>query len=135
MQCMLCVPSHFSCVRLCDTVDCSPPSSFVHRILQAGILEWVAIIYSRGIFPTQGSNLSLLYLPHCQVSSLPLAPPGNYNSDRKLIQESWPFFSKWKINRKYLLLLLSETIETTVEGFSKHSRVKRLGKESVKRTP
>ena len=35
-----------SCVRLCDTVDCSPPGSPVHRIVQVGILEWVAISYS-----------------------------------------------------------------------------------------
>ena len=32
---------------LCDPVDCSPPSSSVHGILQAGILEWVAIPFSR----------------------------------------------------------------------------------------
>ena len=29
---------------LCDPMDCSPPGSFVHGILQAGILEWVAVI-------------------------------------------------------------------------------------------
>ena len=32
----------------CDPVDCSLPSSFVHGILQARILEWVAISFSRG---------------------------------------------------------------------------------------
>ena len=31
----------------------------VHRILQARILEWVAFPFSRGIFPTQGSNRGL----------------------------------------------------------------------------
>ena len=36
------------CPTLCDTVDCSPPGSSVHRILQARILEWVAISFSRG---------------------------------------------------------------------------------------
>ena len=35
-------------VRLCDPVDCSPPVSSVHGILQARILEWVAISFSRG---------------------------------------------------------------------------------------
>ena len=30
---------------------------------------------SEGIFPTQGWNLHLLHLLHCQVGSLPLAPP------------------------------------------------------------
>ena len=32
-----------SCPTLCDPVDCSPPGSFVHGILQARILGWVAI--------------------------------------------------------------------------------------------
>ena len=37
-----------SCSTLCDPVDCSPPSSSVPGIFLAGILEWVAISYSRG---------------------------------------------------------------------------------------
>ena len=37
-----------SCPTLCDPVDCSPPESTVHGILQARILEWVAISFSRG---------------------------------------------------------------------------------------
>ena len=37
-----------SCLTLCDPVDCSPPGSSVHGILQARILEWVAIPFSRG---------------------------------------------------------------------------------------
>ena len=35
-------------VRLCDPMDCSPPGSSVHGILQARILEWVATLFSRG---------------------------------------------------------------------------------------
>ena len=35
-------------VRLCDPVDCGPPGSSVHGILQARILEWGAISFSRG---------------------------------------------------------------------------------------
>ena len=61
---------------LCDPVDCSLPGSSVHGILQARILDWVAISFSRGIFPTQGSNLCLFRLLHWQLSSLPLVPPG-----------------------------------------------------------
>ena len=34
------------CLTLCDPMDCSPPGSFVHGILQARILEWVAISFS-----------------------------------------------------------------------------------------
>ena len=37
-----------SCPTHCDPVDCSPPGSFLHGILQARILEWVAISFSRG---------------------------------------------------------------------------------------
>ena len=33
---------------LCNPMDCSPPGSSVHGILQARILEWVAISFSRG---------------------------------------------------------------------------------------
>ena len=35
------------CLTLCDTMDCSPPGSSVHGSLQAKILEWVAIPFSR----------------------------------------------------------------------------------------
>ena len=37
-----------SCPTLCDPVECSLPCSSVHGILQARILEWVAISFSRG---------------------------------------------------------------------------------------
>ena len=49
-----------SCPTLCNPEDCSLPGSSVHGILQARILEWVAIPFSRGIFPTQELNLGLL---------------------------------------------------------------------------
>ena len=37
-----------SCPTLCDAMDSSPPGSSVYGILQARILEWVAIPFSRG---------------------------------------------------------------------------------------
>ena len=36
-----------SCLTLCDPMDCSPPGSAAHGILQARILEWVAVPFSR----------------------------------------------------------------------------------------
>ena len=48
-----------ACSTLCDPVDCGPPASSVHGILQARILGWVAMPL-QGVFPTQGSNLSLV---------------------------------------------------------------------------
>ena len=53
--------SRFSCILLCDPMDCSSPGSSVHGILQARILDWVAIFFS--IFPTQGL---ISDLPHCR---------------------------------------------------------------------
>ena len=46
-------------MKLLVTQSCStlyPPGFSVHGILQAGIPKWVAIPFSRGIFPTQGSR-------------------------------------------------------------------------------
>ena len=37
-----------ACLTLCNPMDCSPPGSSVHGILQARILEGVAILFSRG---------------------------------------------------------------------------------------
>ena len=59
-----------SCLPLCNPVDWGLPGSFVHGILQARILEWVAMSSS---FLTQGSNLGLLCLLHWEAGSLPLA--------------------------------------------------------------
>ena len=38
------------CLTLCHPMDCSPWDSFVRGILQAWILEWVAVSFSRGSF-------------------------------------------------------------------------------------
>ena len=37
-----------SCSTLYDSLDCNPPGSSVHGVLQARILEWVTIPFSRG---------------------------------------------------------------------------------------
>ena len=37
-----------SCPTLCHPMDCSLPGSSLHGILQARVLEWVAISFSRG---------------------------------------------------------------------------------------
>ena len=64
-------------------MDYSPPGSSVHGISQARIQKWVAISFSRGIFLTQGSNLS----PAMQVDYVPLGHQGN------------PFgLSEWALN-------------------------------------
>ena len=47
---LMCMLSHFS-PTLCDPTRCSPPGSSVHGILQARILEWIAMPSSRGSSP------------------------------------------------------------------------------------
>ena len=46
------------CPTLCDPIDC-----VIYGILQVKILEWVAYLFSRGIFPTQELNKGLM---HCR---------------------------------------------------------------------
>ena len=65
-------------------VDCNPAGSSVYWISQSRILEQIAVSFSRGIFPTQRSNL---HLWHWQVNSLPLSHQGNPNPDIKTLKK------------------------------------------------
>ena len=74
-------------------MDCSPPHSSVHGILQARILEWVAIPFSRESSWPRGQTLGL--------DSLPPEPPGSLASIWADIISLWilrmfsfPFFSQ-----------------------------------------
>ena len=50
-----------SCPTLCNSMDCSPPGSSVHGILQARILEWLAMSFSKGSSqPRDGTQVSCL---------------------------------------------------------------------------
>ena len=60
---VVCVKVSQSCRTLCNAMDYSLPGSSVHVTLQARILKWVAVLSSREILPTQGSNPGLL---HCR---------------------------------------------------------------------
>ena len=74
---VLCIVAQL-CPVLCDPMDCSPPGSSVCGIIQARIVEWVAIPFSRrspqSIFPIQGKNLGLL---HCRQILYRLSPQGS----------------------------------------------------------
>ena len=56
---------------LCDPMDCSPPGSSVHGILQARILEWVAMPSSRDL-PNPGIEPASRAAPALQADALPL---------------------------------------------------------------
>ena len=101
-----CVWSHFSCVQLFDSTNCSPPRLFCpwdspnkntgvgyHALLQR-------------IFETQGSNLCLLCFLHCHAGSLPLSHLG-----------SLPFLNIYVIKHQLLVVLFIEKWSTISLGF------------------
>jgi len=45
------------CLTLCDPMDCSPPGFSVHGILPARLLEWAAMLSSRGSFRSRDCTL------------------------------------------------------------------------------
>ena len=65
--CFNCAQSLESCPTLCDSVDHGPPGSSVHGILQARILEWVAISFSSDKVWSEWSEVSQL----CRLSATP----------------------------------------------------------------
>ena len=88
--------TRFSRVQLSNPMDYSLPGSSVHGILQAKILEWAAMPFSKGSFqPRNRTQVSHVYL-HRQQGSFPLAPTGkpfhvsvsSYYGE-KSFQKSW----------------------------------------------
>ena len=67
----VCVRVTQSCLTLCHPVACSPPGTSVHGILQARILQWLAIPFSRGSSQLRDRTPA----PALQVDSLPSEPP------------------------------------------------------------
>ena len=59
----LCAKLLQSCLTLCELMDYSPPGSTVYGILQARILEWVAISFSREDLPNPGIEPAFLMSP------------------------------------------------------------------------
>ena len=72
-------------------MDSSLSGSSVHGILQARILEWVAISFSRGFFLIQGSNPCLLCLLHYRHILYLLSHQRSHNLDERAANLFW----KW----------------------------------------
>ena len=72
-----------SCPTLCNPMDCSPPSSSVRGILQARILEWVAISFLTALGPP------LLQLSDGPVLQLHVTAQFYLESKGKYILEVW----------------------------------------------
>ena len=82
-----------SCPTLCNPMHCSLPGSSVHGTLQARILEWVAIFFSRG--PSWLRDWTLMScLMHLKASSLPLVPSGKPQISICLLKSYPTYFLK-----------------------------------------
>ena len=65
-----------SCLTLCDPIDCKLLGSSIHRILQARILEWVAISFSRGSsWPRAWTQVSCIAVRHFTIWATPVGSP------------------------------------------------------------
>ena len=102
---------------VCDPKDCSPPSSSVHGILQAGILEWVSVSSFRGSsWPrdrTQVSCISCIsrwILYHCATWEAPLKQihvheysQQHFHSSQKVETNQIPV-DGWKVNKMWSII-------------------------------
>ena len=71
------------CLIPCDPINCSLPGSSVHGILQARILEWVAIPFSREASPPRSPALQVYSL----LSQLPAKPGEEEEVGYQIIKE------------------------------------------------
>ena len=91
----VCAKSLQSCLTLCNPMDRSPPGSSVRGILQARILEWIAIPSSRGSLRPRGwTRISYIYL-HWQAGSLPLVRPGKPMIPLTYLQLTMKFYASF----------------------------------------
>ena len=117
-----------SCLTLCDPRDDSLPGSSVHGILQARILKWVAIPFSR-----ESSQLTDQTQVSCNVAdSLPSEPPGYMH---KCIYLRWVFIiwdswgnqrSKYYFSSVQSCLTLCDPTYCSTPGFSAHHQLYEL---------
>ena len=102
-----------SCSTLCNSMECSPPVSSVHGILQARTLGWVTIPFSRGSFQprdwTQFSHSFCTAGRFFTTGSLgkpPYTPTQTELRDREQIHvcQRWGLWGKWmKMVKRYKL--------------------------------
>ena len=86
-----------SCLTLWYSMDCSPPGSSVHGILQARTLEWVASPFPRGF-----SQLREPGSPTLQADSLPSELPGK---PCQLVSHVWLFGTPWTVSCHYVFMI------------------------------
>ena len=113
-----------SCLTLCDPMDHSPPGSWVLGILQARILEWVAVPFSRVPPPpkdqTRGSCIAGRFFTIWATREAPVSPPLSGNC---LLRETcveymclkWPSSSASRCWRSRIRYLDTSHVESHIE--------------------
>ena len=92
---------------LFDPVDCSLPGSSIHGILQARILEWVAISFSRGSPGIKPGS------PALEADALTSETPGKSLRETKIAAPSLPF-------RMVSLHIITFNSQLPVKKFNTH---------------
>ena len=91
------------CPTLCDPMDCSPPGSSVHVMLQARILEWVATSSRGSSQPRDQTHTACI-----SADSSPSEPPGE--TLMALLTKLSQDFSKSSVNPRHLGILLKNRL-------------------------
>ena len=101
------------CPTFCDPMDCSPPSSSVHGILQARILEWVAMSFSKEFCPycfikTKQWEAGIKSIKHYKRGEdrCPQVRPGKVRQPQRTLLCRKP--TAWKVRRSDLPRLSSK---------------------------
>ena len=122
-----------SCPTVCDPMDCSPPGSSVHGILQARILEWVAIPFSRG--SSQLRDQAWIFGIAGRL--LTTEPPENsliYNFKRRFLMsvDHWSFHDLYLLFPQESLIpfmvLFSQIFSASVSGTTGYPHAKKKKK-------
>ena len=94
----MCVQLLQSCLTLCHPMDCSLPGSSVHGILQARILEWVAMPSSGDLPNPEIKPMTSPASSAMQANSLPLSHPGSPSH----FSQAWLFVTLWTWSTRLL---------------------------------
>ena len=111
-----------SCLTLCNPVDRSPPGSSVHGILQARILEWVAMPFSRESSQHRDRTPGFLHCRQVLTTKPPTAPITTHFLPSLASASSFP--QVVVIKQNFILISISESaswgtqLTTISKGFS-----------------
>ena len=101
-------------------MDCSSPGSYIHGILQARILEWVAMPSSPGDLLTPGLGLHVSYISctgrwvliHGSSAYL-IKPLVIWNTQRKVVEVDEP---EWETRGQTLVSLIRQNVEKQLDS-------------------